>query len=313
MHAFGGPIRVANFNSTGHPPVEEPPLPQKSLNPAKLGRIASQLLFLGLTLWTAQRMIAGVRGATIEKYCPFGGVETIIPWITKTGTLCSLSTLNLSMLGGVLVITLLFKRAFCSHICPVGTLAEWISALGRRLHLRVAIPRGWDQGLRWVKYAGLIAIVYFTFRVQELIFREVDPFYVLFTLGQGHGIAEGPIGVGRLSLAIVLALLLAGIVLPLLFCRFLCPFAAFLTPFSRLGLTRIRRDEAKCTKCGRCDKACDWKVRVSTARSVTDGECSNCQECLHACPVPGALTLGIGPAKTQPLAPAPQATEGGQP
>jgi polyferredoxin len=262
---------------------------------AQLGRTASQLLFLGLITWTAYRMLTGVRGATIEKYCPFGGVETLLPWLNKTGTLCSLSTLNISMLIGVVILTLLFKRVFCSHICPIGAISEWIAMLRRHLPFRTwDVPRTWDRALKWLKLPALAAILYFTYRVQELIFREVDPFYVLFTLGKGHGINEGLLGIGAISLWVMILLLLLGLVVPLLFCRYLCPFAACLVPFSRVGLARIHRDEHRCTSCGLCDKACDWGVRVSDTQTVVSGECSNCLQCIRACPVPDTLRLSIG-------------------
>jgi polyferredoxin len=81
-------------------------------------------------------MLTGVPGATIEKYCPFGGLETLIPWLNQTGTICSLSTMNISVLAGVLFITLLYKRVFCSHICPVGALSEWTTRIGRRFVIK---------------------------------------------------------------------------------------------------------------------------------------------------------------------------------
>jgi polyferredoxin len=260
-----------------------------------IGRSATQLLFLGLTAWTAYQMMTGVRGATIERYCPFGGIETLLPWIKGTGTLCSLSTLNISMMGGVLIVTLLLKRVFCSHICPVGTILEWMARLGRLLRLEMRpIAYRWDRVLKWLKYPLLIGILYLTIRAQELAFREVDPFYVLFTLGRGHGIADGVLGLGMIGVGIVAALFAVGLIVPLLFCRYLCPLAACLTPFSRIGLLRIHRDDQECTSCGLCDKACDWRVKVADVRTVTSGECSNCQECIRSCPVPGALALRIG-------------------
>ena len=274
--------------------TSKPGLMRRRLNWAYLSRAISQLLFLGIIIWVAQQMLAGVRGATIEKYCPFGGIETLIPWINKTGTLCSLSTMNISIMAGVLIITLLFKRVFCSHICPVGAISEWIAMLGRRVPFgHRVVARRVDRPLKWLKYPLLGVLLYFTVRVGELVFREVDPYYVLFSLGKAHGIADGPIGVGAISLWITIGLLLIGLIIPLLFCRYLCPLAACLTPFSRLGFVRIHRDEGQCTKCGECDKACDWGVSVSDVGVVSDGECSNCQECIRACPVAGVLTLRV--------------------
>lgn len=261
----------------------------------KHGRTLSQLLFLGATVWVGYQMMNGVRGATIEKYCPFGGVETLIPWLNKTGTLCSLSTMNISILGGLLLITLLFKRAFCSHICPVGTVSEWISAFGRRFIITSRrLPRRLDRVLVWLKYVVLVLIVWGTVRVSELIFREVDPYYVLFTLGRGHGIADGVLGIGAYSLAIVLFLFLLSAFIPLAFCRYLCPLAACLNPFSKVGLARVHRNQESCIDCKKCDGACKWGIDISAMASVSSAECSNCQDCLRSCPVPETLTLRIG-------------------
>ncbi len=261
----------------------------------KHGRTLSQSLFLGMTVWVAYQMLNGVRGATIEKYCPFGGVETLIPWLNKTGTLCTLSTMNISVLTGVLLITFLCKRVFCSHICPVGTLSEWITAFGRRyiIKSRRVTPKV-DHALVWLKYLVFVAIVWGTVRVGELIFREIDPYYVLFTLGRGHGITDGVLGIGGYSVVIILVLLGLNAVVPLAFCKYLCPFAACLNPLSRIGLIRVHRNPDTCIDCRRCDEACEWGVKISAVSNVGSAECSNCQDCVRSCPVPDTLALHIG-------------------
>ena len=254
----------------------------------KYGRTLSQLLFLGLTVWVGIQMAMGVRGATIERYCPFGGVETLLPWLNKTGTLCSLSTLNISLFLGVLVLTVLLKRVFCSHICPMGAVFEWLGILGLNLKIaRLKIPPKVDFILKGIKYPILILIIYGTYKASELVFRDFDPFYVLFSGGQGHGIA-------RYGIPITIALLAAAIVLPLSFCKYLCPFAATLAPFGRFGLTRIVRNEENCTQCKACDKACNWGVTISDKKVINSAECSNCLDCLRKCPVPGTMSLRIG-------------------
>jgi polyferredoxin len=254
-------------------------------------RILSQALFVGLTVWIMVQMLGGVRGATVEKYCPFGGVETLIPWVNKTGTLCSLSTMNLSILGGVLLMTLFFKRVFCSHVCPMGTILEWIGMLSRKFAVRSwRIPAGTDRVLKWLKYPILAVILYFTVKVGELVFRDFDPYYVIFTAGTGHGIA-------MFGLWVTLFIVVAGIVVPLSFCKYLCPLAASLAPFGRLGLVKISRDADGCTECRACDQACEWGIEVSRMESVTSAECSNCQDCVRACPHRNVLELRIGRAR----------------
>lgn len=254
----------------------------------KYGRVLSQVLFLALTVWLAFQMLSGVRGATVERYCPFGGVETLIPWIDKTGTLCSLSTLNISILAGLLVITVLFKRVFCSHICPMGTVLEWIGIFSRKFIIGSRrIPPRLDKALQWLKYPLLIVILFFTVKVGELVFRDFDPYYVLFTAAQGHGI-------GTFGIWVTVGIIIAGIAIPLSFCKYLCPMAACLAPFGRLGLVRVLRNGNLCTKCGSCDAACEWGIKVSEAKTVTGAECSNCQDCIRKCPESGVLSLGLG-------------------
>lgn len=261
-------------------------------NITKQGRTLSQLIFLSITIWIGVQMAMGVRGATIERYCPFGGVETLIPWLNKTGTLCSLSTLNISILVGVLLITILFKRVFCSHICPMGTVLEWIGIVSRKFAIgKRRLPQKVDQTLTWVKYPLLLVILSLTIIVGELVFRDFDPYYVLFSAGTGHGI-------DTFGIWVTLGVIIAGVLIPLSFCKYLCPMAACLAPLSRFGLVRISRDQEQCTQCGSCDTACEWGIKVSESETVTSAECSNCQDCIRACTVPKTLTLGIGRAKS---------------
>ena len=252
------------------------------------GRSVSQALFLGLTLWISYRFLAGSPDATVEKYCPFGGVETLLPWLRKQGALCNLSTMNISVLAGVVILTLLFKRVFCSHICPLGAVFEWTGKLSRRFLIRSwRLPEVIHRVLLGLKYPLMVLIVVLTVRAGELVFRDLDPYYVLFTLGKGHGI----LGFG---LWVTIAVLAGGLLLPLAFCKYLCPLAACLAPLSRFGLVRIHRNAPRCTHCGQCDKACEWGIAVSESPVVTSPECSNCLDCLRQCPVPDTLSLRLG-------------------
>ncbi len=232
-------------------------------------------------------MLSGVSGATVERYCPFGGVETLIPWINKTGTLCSLSTINISILAGVLIITVLLKRVFCSHVCPMGTVLEWTGMVGRKIVIgRKRIPERLDRTLKWLKYPVLILIVFFTVKIGELIFRDFDPYYVLFTAARGHGIQT-------FGMWVTLGIIVAALLIPLSFCKYLCPLAACLAPVGKLGIVRVSRNADRCTECGACDASCEWGIKVSGLKTVTSAECSNCQDCIRRCPEPDALMLKI--------------------
>jgi polyferredoxin len=69
----------------------------------------------------------------LQGFCPFGAVQTIFRGMFDASTLLRTDYSNQWVLLGVLAITLLFGAVFCSTLCPLGTVQEWIGKLGKRL------------------------------------------------------------------------------------------------------------------------------------------------------------------------------------
>ncbi len=242
--------------------------------------------FLALTL-TAVFIVRG----NAERWCPFGGVEAAYTYLREGNLTCSLGVSNFYILAGVLLLTLLLRRAFCGYMCPIGTISEWLGAATTRLGVRPArVPRAVDRALSLLKYGVLAVILYLTWRAGELIFRGFDPCYALISR---HGeditfwayVVAGGIVLGSLLVTIP-------------FCRWLCPLAAVLNLFSRFGLTRIKRDETVCTSCGKCARACPMAIPVDVLPEVKVARCTSCLNCVAVCPkasgsgfrVPGSAT-----------------------
>lgn len=223
-----------------------------------------------------------------ERWCPFGAIESLYTYIGMGNAVCTLGTSNFFALGGVLLSVLLIRRAFCSHVCPIGTLSEATHRLGRRLRLpRWNVPPKVDALLSLLKYPLLVVILYYTYTTAELIFRGFDPCYALI----------GRHGEGATAWTYVAAgsVLVASLFVSLPFCRWACPLAVVLNPFARLGLTHIRRNEAACTSCGVCAKRCGMAIPVDQVETVHQARCTLCLECVDACPHAddGALELAL--------------------
>ena len=246
-------------------------------------RTLFQLAFLVLLA----RMVLGLGGGDFEKWCPFGGVESLYLFFVEGTFTCSLGSSNLYFLLAVLVLTLLSKRSFCGWVCPLGALGEWAGKARDRLlpGRRWAPPEKVDRLLRALKYPILAVILYFTWTEKELIFRAFDPFYALASKG-GEDITFW-------AYVVLGGLLVGAFFMRQPFCRYLCPLAAVLDPFSRVGLLRVTRSEANCIHCGRCDRVCDEGIPVSAAKQVTHARCTQCLECLSACPVKETLFLAL--------------------
>ena len=82
-------------------------------------------------------------------------------------------------------------------------------------------------------------------------------------------------------------------------CR-ICPlggltalFSTF-TPFKQIALTKLQKDERKCTKCGVCKRVCPTQATAMFAQKggdVTESKCMLCARCVEICPYEGALKL----------------------
>lgn len=227
-------------------------------------------------------------GANCEMWCPFGGVEAIYEYVNRGTMVCSLGMSNFYALGGVLVLTLLARRAFCGYICPLGTISEWLniaarkSGITRRLGLiRMQTPPALDRVLSLLKYVVLAVILYLTWRAGELIFRGFDPCYALISR---HGT-----DITVWAYVVAGAIVATSLFVMMPFCRWFCPLAAVLNPFSRLGFFRVRRDAGACIDCGRCARVCPTAIPVDRLKEVTSARCISCLQCVDACPASSAM------------------------
>lgn len=249
----------------------------------QITRRTIQFSFLALTLAAVFAL-----GIHVEQWCPFGGVEAIYTYATEGNMICSLGTSNFFALGGVVLTALLLRRAFCGFLCPIGTISEALRSAAGRLRIpAVRTPPLLDRGLGLLKYGVLAAILYFTWRAGELLFRGYDPCYALISR---HG-ADITVWAYIVSGAIAGA----SLVISLPFCRWFCPLAAVLHPFSQFGLTRIKRNPEACTACRRCAKACPMDIPVDRVEQVTSAACLSCLQCVDACPHRRSHALSWGP------------------
>ncbi len=253
-------------------------------------RTAFQVLVVAAVAVTGVRHALGWSMTTIEKYCPFGGLETAYALVTRQKFTCAAGELNLALFLALILLTLLARKAFCGWVCPLGAVLEWWGRLGRRW-LRFSSFDGWwrpsdrtrkvlQTVLRSVVLAAVLAA---TWATGELVFRGYDPYYILFS-AHGHDVMFW-------SYFILGGLLALGLAMPMAWCKYLCPLGAALWPASKPGLLRLRRSPDHCTECGACDDACPQSLPVSSVMEVRSGECTLCFECTAACPVAGALEL----------------------
>lgn len=235
------------------------------------------VLIVGLAL---AHMSFGIeKVAPIDAYCPFGAVESFFTLAFKGEFLQRIFTSAFILLVIFLLATVFLGRVFCGFFCPLGTLQEWMRALGAKLGIKnnLEFPEKVDKYLRYVKYLILFLIVYFSFYLNDLIFRNYDPYNALMHLGEEF--EEKPVGYAILFLIVIISLFSKNF-----WCRYFCPLGAFLGVFKKIGFFKIKRNSKTCVSCGVCDFNCPAGLKIQSVKEVKDADCISCGRCVKNCP-----------------------------
>lgn len=239
----------------------------------------------------AGRAIPFLSAASIHGICPFGGVVTLWQYLT-TGTLVQkVHEATFVLFAIVVALSVAFGPVFCGWVCPMGTVQEWVSRLGRKLFGRrhnTFVPPRLDRILRYLRYLVLAWVVYMTAATGTLIFEAWDPYYTMFNLWSDELAWSG--------VAILAVVLILSLFVERPFCKYACPFGAVLGLSNLFRVFGIRRNAATCINCSACDRACPMNINVSGAGTVRDHQCISCMKCTseQACPVASTVELKIG-------------------
>lgn len=233
----------------------------------------------------------------VDALCPFGGLETMAS-LVSTGTLIQkVAVSSVALLLAAVVTALVFRRAFCGRICPLGFLQELFGGIGKKIaRRRLTLPRALDRPARYLKYVVLAAVLYLTWNAGELVIRSYDPWVAYNHLTSAELLTENGIGLAILGVALA-----GSLVYDRFFCKYACPMGAFLGLISRVSVFKLRRNADTCIDCKACDKACPVNVTVSEVDTMRSPECIDCGECVAACPV--ADTLAVSAPKGKRLSP----------
>jgi len=219
------------------------------------------------------------KAAPIDAYCPFGAVESFFTLIFKGEFLKRIFTSSFILLGIFFIATIILGRIFCGYFCPLGAIQEWLRFLGKKMGFKkdLELPNRIDKYLRYLKYVVLFIIIYYSFYLGDLIFRNYDPYNALMHLG--NEFEEKPIGY-----IILISIVAISFFSKSLWCRYLCPLGAFFGIIRKFSIFKITRDKNSCVSCGLCNKNCPANLDIKTPEVINDPDCISCGKCIGNCP-----------------------------
>jgi polyferredoxin len=278
---------------------------------SQLVRRIVQFAFVALNLWIGLQFYAWVRffesgGATNYVERP-AGVDGWLPidalmnlkLALLTGRVPRVHPAGMFLLLAFVGVSLLLHKSFCSWLCPVGTLSEYLWKLGRKLLGRsFHLPRLVDILLRGVKYLLLGFFVWIIARmpVEALASFLSGPYGIIADVKMLNFFRH----LGETGAIVLAVLTLLSLLVQNFWCRYLCPYGALVGLTALLSPTRIRREAAPCIGCGKCAKACPALLPVDRLVEIRSAECTACLECVAVCPAQGALQLSVAKGARAP-------------
>jgi NapH/MauN family ferredoxin-type protein len=219
------------------------------------------------------------RAASIDAYCPFGAAESLLTKIVSGNYLQRIWTSSFILMAITIVVTLVFGRVFCSYLCPLGAVQEWLRALGRKIGLKkdIKLPAVIDRYARYLKYPVLVLVVYLSYLTGDLFFRNYDPYNAMMHFGNEFD-EKIP------AYAILGAIAVSGLISKNWWCRYLCPLGAFLGILKKISPFKIKRDTSTCVSCGNCHHVCPANLDVDKKEITRSADCISCQNCVSECP-----------------------------
>ena len=264
-----------------------------------------------------------------------GTLHHYLGWMAKVQALEAVLALNLSIIVGLAVLTLVFGRIYCSVICPLGVMQDVLGWLGKKAKKN---RYTYSKEIKWLRYGMLVIFLAGCLMGVGAVIELLAPYSAfgrictmllqpLWMLGNNAlaAIAEHyesyafyGVDVWMKSLPVFIIALLTLIILAVLawrngrtYCNTICPVGTVLSFLARFSILKIHFNEDKCKNCSLCTKNCKAACIDFKNHKVDYSRCVVCGDCIKSCKF-GALSYSMktcGTSKTSETSPTSKPSE----
>lgn len=236
-----------------------------------------------------------------------GTLHLWLGWMARVQALEAVLALNVAVVVGLILLTLIFGRIYCSVICPLGVLQDIFGKLGMKAKKN---RYTYSKEKKWLRYPVLVVFIatllagagslvqllapYSAFgRIMTMIFQP------LYKLGNNvlASIAESidsyafySVDMWMKSLPVLIIAIVTLVILFVLawrngrtYCNTICPVGTLLSFLSRFSLLKIHFDTEKCRNCSLCTKNCKAACIDFKNHHVDYSRCVVCGDCIESC------------------------------
>ncbi|MBO4743584.1 MAG: 4Fe-4S binding protein [Bacteroidales bacterium] len=240
----------------------------------KIRIILAAVVFVGITL-----LFTGIGNQ-------WWGWLAKLQFLPATLRLIGSATLgNIAVVLGVLLLTLLAGRIYCSVICPLGVFQDLVIWLRRTLSKFIKPLRKrfkFNKERRWVRYPVAALVIGCIIADLQIVVAMIGPYSAYGRMVKSV-IGPGPAPLLIAAAVTFVVIFLCAWIWGRAWCNTVCPVGTVLGCVSKFQIFGVKVDEDKCVKCGACSHVCKASCIEEGTLKIDYSRCVDCFTCIDTC------------------------------
>ena len=245
-----------------------------------------------------------------------GALHGWLGWMAKIQFLPAVLAVNVAVIIGLVLLTLVFGRVYCSVICPLGVFQDGVAHLNvaRKRRKKNRKPYSYSPELKWLRYGvwavfviallvgvqALVALLapYSAWgRIVQNLFQPVylwinNLFAAIAERAGSYAFYDKEVWLRSLPTFLVALVTLVVVVILAwkngrTYCNTICPVGTTLSFFSRFAMFRPMIDTNVCKKCKSCEHNCKASCIDVENQTIDYSRCVACFNCIDSCKLGG--------------------------
>ena len=239
-----------------------------------------------------------------------GTIHAWLGWMAKIQFLPAALAANFIVIAGLVILTLLFGRVYCSVICPLGVMQDIISWTRGRLKKKNRFRFAYSPANNWLRYGMLILFITALIVGVHSLVALLAPYSAYGRIASnllapvwqwGNNLLAGwaeraesysfyTVDVWIKSLPTFIIAIATFIIIFILawtkgrtWCNTVCPVGTTLGFLSRFSIFAPVIDTEKCRNCGLCGKQCKSSCINMKEHKIDYSRCVACMDCIDTC------------------------------
>ncbi|MBO5455500.1 MAG: 4Fe-4S dicluster domain-containing protein [Muribaculaceae bacterium] len=262
-------------------------------------------------------------GAITMLFLDFTGTaHSWFGWMAKIQFVPAILALNVGVVIGLVVLTLVLGRVYCSVICPLGVMQDFFAWLGRRGKKR-RNKYSYSPAISWLRYGMLGLFVIALVAGVSAIYTLIEPYSAYGRIASNilapvyawcnnllagyaeksgsYAFYETEIIMRSITLIVAVVTLVALFILSWrngrTYCNTICPVGTVLGFLSKYSWLKPVIDTSKCNGCGLCGRRCKAACIDTKNHEIDYSRCVACMDCIDNCHQHAISYKHLKPAK----------------